>query len=99
MTTDTIAVIVREMRTALRHNDYESDWIKDWADRLAALGDVEKDAARYRLLMRKENMRSDSDFTRGVYAYLDANKHEYDDKAAWDAAIDDAMQPKEPDDE
>jgi hypothetical protein len=84
MTTDTIAVIVGEMRAII--DPPSVGQVIEWADRLAALGDVEKDAARYRAM-----------FSDGEWDYSDLWIGEQ--KSVVDAHIDRGLQPHEPEDD
>lgn len=113
---NTIAVIVGEMRESIDCGTYggiSPQQVEQWADRLAALGDVEKDAARYRWLA--ENCRPWTGGDDQPHALIQICRGEMDDgMIGWfnivgpvsrvgiitlDAAVDASMQPKDQNDD
>jgi hypothetical protein len=98
MTTDTIAVIVGEMRSLSRlgyGNAAIANKISELADRLAALGDVEKDAARYRFIRTQHEGDDPVSFCvfRGVHDAMQGMEPVGSVPGELDAAIDAANSP------
>jgi len=54
----------------------------------AALAECREDAERYKIMMKRENLRSDSKFTRYVNDYIDSRDLDRWEKKSWDSAID-----------
>ena len=90
MTTDTLSAIVAEIDDHIEAGDFPYvSRLRSWSDRLAALGEVEKDAARYRFLRNQSSCEPIRPF---ICIFAGSFIQLTDENA--DQEIDTAMQPK-----